>query len=156
MNSIFNRLLINLQTKLMADVPDNPSGARGIRYIDQDLGQLDIYETVPNVSFPCVLVDFVQTQYREMQGSQWAKMTIILRLGFNPYSGSSNLTPEEYREKALEYYEIEDLIFKSLQDWNGEGLLMNPMIRKEATTEKRQDIMRVRTLTYEATYNDQG
>lgn len=156
MNSIFNRLLINMQTKLTTEVPDVPDGARGIRYIDQDLGQLDFYETTPNVSFPCVLVDFGQTVYQERHGSQFAKMTITLRLGFNPYSNSSNLTPAEYREKALEYYEIEDKIFKSLQDWDGGSLLMLSMIRKEAATEKRQDIMRVRTLTFEATYEDQG
>jgi hypothetical protein len=156
MTSIFNQLLIKLQNKLMADISDSET-TPGIRYVDQDLGQVDVYDTRPAVSFPCVLIDFSQTLYEQKQfKTQWAKMNINLRLVFDPYSASNSLAAESVREKALAYYEIENKIYLSLQEWNADGLLMLPMKRIASSTEKRDDKLRIRNIVFTAIFEDRS
>lgn len=156
MTSIFNALLIKLQNKLMASIPYSTDDRTGIRYVDQDLGQIDNYKMKPSISMPAVLVDFTNTTYDQKQmKAQWAQMNISLRLVFDPYSFSNSLTDQQYREMALIYYETEGRIYLSLQDWNADGLLMLPLKRISAATERREDDrLRVRNITFKATYED--
>lgn len=156
MTSIFNALLVKLQDKLVAAIPDS-ADTPGIRLVDQDFGQVDIYEVRPAVSFPCVLVDYSNTEYVQKQfKAQWAEMNIVLRLAFDPWSKSSSLSPMEVREKALKYFEIEQKIYLTLQDWTADGMLMLPLKRMSAVSEKREDKFRVRQITFKATYEDRS
>lgn len=148
-------LLIKLQTKLLADIPDSEA-TPGIRMVEQDLAQIDVYETRPAVSFPCVLVDFPSTNYEQKQfKAQWAQMNIQLRLAFDQWSSSSSLSTEDIRRKAMAYYDIENKIYLSLQDWTADGLLMLPLKRVSDAKEKREDF-RVIAITFKATYEDRG
>lgn len=155
MTSVFNALLIKLQERLVAAIPDSV-GTPGIRYVEQDLGQLDFYATRPAISFPAVLVDYTVTTYEQKQmKTQWAQLSgIQLRLAFDPLSNTSSLTPLQVREKGLQYFEIEQKIYLTLQDWTADGLLMLPMKRISAATEERQDPFRVRRIGFKSTYED--
>lgn len=155
MTSIFNQLLILLQAKILADIPDSEA-TPGIRYIEQDLAQLDVYETRPAISFPGLLIDYASTVYEQKQNkAQWGQMNIAMRLAFDQWGSSSSLAPEDARIKALAYYEIENKIYLSLQDFTAGGLLMLPLKRVSASTEKRTDF-RVRIIVFRATYEDVG
>lgn len=139
----------------MAAIPDSV-GTPGIRYVDQDLGQLEFYSTRPAISFPALLVDFTTATYDQKQHkTQWAQLSgIQLRLAFDPYGGSSSITPDAVKQKALEYYDIEQKVYLAFQDWRADGLLMLPMKRVSATSEVREDPFRVRKLVYKATHED--
>lgn len=156
MTSLFNQLLIKLQTRILAQVPDDGNDT-GIRYIDQDFAQLEVYDTRPSVAFPCALIDYNQTVYKDLQlKSQLCTLNMNVRLGFDPYSSSNSLTDEATREKALSFYEIENKIYLAIQDWNADGLLTIPFKRISAITEKRQDKFRVRVIAFRASYEDRG
>lgn len=148
MNSLFAQLFLKLQAHIALKVP-------AIRWIDQDLGQLENYEIRPAVSWPCVLIDFNQTSFDQMQNNrQMANITFTLRLGFDSYSSSANTSPATIKEIALKYYEIEQVLYVAVQGFNADEL-MQDCTRINAATERREgDNFRVRVLTFTAMTED--
>jgi hypothetical protein len=156
MTSVFNQIFIAIQNKILTEIPDS-TATPGIRYIEIDMGQLENYSTRPAVSFPCLLIDYTSTTYLQRQHkAQWGEMLINFKLAFDTWGNSSSLSSEELRKLALRYYEIENKIYLALQDWNAEGLLMQPLKRVSASSEKREDNFRVRDIVFKATYEDRG
>lgn len=150
MNSIFSLILTKLQTKLAIDVPE-------IRYINMDLGQLDFYDQRPPVSFPALLADFETPYIPRQQQRQWGTITMKLRLAFAPYSSTDNLVPDAVKTKGLTYFEIENNLYRSIQDWNADGLLnVQAFERSSAVSEKRPDPFRVRQVNFIGQYEDNG
>lgn len=145
LTSPLGQLFQKLITKIEAEVP-------GIRFIDQDWDQLG--DEQPPVSYPCVLIDFPETGFTQMQGYQLGIATIRLKLVYRSYTSTSNITPDVNREAALQFYELEQQLYEALQAWYADSLLCNAMIRKSAVTEKRDDGLRVRVLEFEGAYND--
>jgi hypothetical protein len=148
MTSLFAQLFLALQEKIKTDIPE-------IRWIDQDLGQLEDYDTRPPVSFPCVLIDFNETTYEEMnQRRQQANITFTLRLGFPSFSYAANTAPQSVRELALQYYELEQRLFEAVQGFDGGGIIQG-CTRQSTTTEGRKDDnLRVRVMTFTAMSED--
>ncbi len=148
--AFFSQLLLLIQSRIEEMVPE-------VRYVNQDLGQLEVYTMDrPAVSWPCLLIDMSDTNYADlMQGVQEANLcTIVVRLGFNPFSQTSNLQTEAVREKGLAYFEIEDKVYAALQGWDGGGLF-SPLTRIRAVTEKREeDAFRVRVLIFTTAFED--
>jgi hypothetical protein len=144
--SFFGQLLLELCDHIKNEVPE-------VRWVDQDLGQLENYDQRPAVSFPCVLIDFAATTYDDMaENAQIGYPTILVRIGVNPFSKSNQTAPTEVREKAVAYYDLEQKVHQCLQGWNNE--FTNALARRSADTENRNDGLRVRLLTYETTYED--
>lgn len=145
--SYFALLLLRLQEYLKEQVPQ-------IKWIDQDFGQLENYEVRPPVQFPCLLVDLSSTQYdMYLEQVQHATATVNLRLGFAPYSSANSEAPVKYRQEALDYYEIEQQVYKAMQGWDA-GELCQPFTRTLAVTEGRDDKLRVRQLTFTTAFED--
>lgn len=146
--SFFALMLLAMQDRIKDKVPE-------IKYMDQDLGQLEEDTDRPRVAWPCLLVDFPLCNYDEMQGlTQWANLTIQLRLGFNPFSSANAATPLPYRQDALKYYELEMKVYKALQAWDADGLCQ-PLTRVSGNTERgRDDLFRVRTMNFTTTFMD--
>lgn len=148
MTSLFAQLFIALQKHITAEVPE-------IRFIDLDLGQLEEYEVRPTVPFPCVLIDFTEAQYSNLSRlQQWADITINIRLGFSPYSSSSSITPDVPKEKSLQFFEIENKLYKALHGFTADDCVQ-PLIRTSAATERREDSYRVRALTFTTATEDE-
>jgi hypothetical protein len=146
MKSPFATLFLQLQDRIANTVTD-------IKYIDQDLGQLDV-KTRPPVSWPCVLIDFENFRFKNLgENVQTAKGTVVLRLGFAPHSNSSSITPEQYRTQALRYYDLEWLLHCSIQGWSPGGEF-GSMARSSAVTQDRADGYRVRELRYKIAFED--
>jgi hypothetical protein len=146
--SLFEKLFLKLQSCIEAKCPD-------IRWIDLDLGQLENYEIRPAVSWPCVLIDFNQTSYDQMQNNrQLANLTFTVRLGFDQYSHTANTTPLPVKQKGLKYFRIEQSLYKAIQGFNADDL-MQDCTRVNAATERREgDNFRVRVLTFTAMTED--
>lgn len=146
MNSPFATYYLELMARIKAAVP-------AIKYINQDLGQLEEDTDRPSVSFPCVLIDFDDFQFTdESYNAQMGEGNVAIRLGHAPYSNGSSLSPDTVRVKALEYYELEHLLVKALQGW--EGTEFGPMTRIAEGNEKREDKLRVRYIIFKVAYQD--
>jgi hypothetical protein len=149
LTSPFANLHNALIDRIKAKVPD-------IRFIDQDLGQLENYETRPPVSWPCVLIDVGDDfDYSEMGNHmhQLATGTIMLRLALVKYTDSNNLVPNNVRENSLRYYEVENDLIKALHGWAPTGF--SRLLRRKASTEKREDDIRVRAIPFAISFTDE-
>lgn len=132
--------------KIAADVPV-------IRYIEQDLGQLENYDIRPAVSWPCCLIDIEEMKFSNSGAHlQHADGIVTCRIGLVKYTDSSNLTPPLIRENALQYYEVENLLFTALHAYNPPGF--GKLIRLASATEKRDDDIRVRVIKFAISYTD--
>jgi hypothetical protein len=147
MRALFSQLFTAIQDRL-ATIPE-------VKWIDQDLGQLEDYDTRPAVSFPCVLIDFNQTTFEQMQQNrQLANITITLRLGFPAMSYAANVAPLSVKEKALQYYELEQAIFEAIQDFDAGGLMQECTRVNVATEQRKGDNLRVRVMTFTSITED--
>jgi hypothetical protein len=146
MKSPFANIFLAVQQRVQTEVTD-------IVYIDQDLGQLKSSPRPP-VSWPCLLVDFEDFNFESLaENVQTARGTVVLRLGFAPYSNSSQATPSKYLQQALNYYDIEWQLHKAIQGWAPTDEV-GSLIRTSATTQKRADNYRVRELRYSMAFED--
>lgn len=146
MKSPFATLFLQLQEKIGHDITD-------IKYIDQDLGQLNV-KARPPVSWPCVLIDFENFRFKNLgENVQTGRGTVVLRLGFASHSNTTATTPADYREEALKYYDIEWAIHRSLHGWSP-GDEFGSLSRSSAITQERTDNYRVRELRYKIAVDD--
>jgi len=153
-NSYFGQLFIDLSKHIKDKVP-------AIKWIDQDFGQLEQFEYRPAVSFPCVLIDFPMANYTNIaELSQMGDITVQLRLGFAPFSKSHVGAPDDVRDKAIEYYAIEQLVHEAVQGFQTDYTM--PLMRFNAGTEQRLSAsdqadsigLRVRVINYATQYED--
>jgi hypothetical protein len=146
MNSTFANIFLALQSYIQANVT-------AIKYIDQDLGQLKSGSRPP-VAWPCVLIDFEDFSFENMSTNvQTAKGIVTLRLGFPPFSNSSQATPATYLQQAISYYDLEWALHKAIQGW-APGDDYGHLDRISTTTQKRTDSYRVRELRYSIAFED--
>lgn len=127
-----------------------------IKYIDQDLGQLEVNERPP-VRFPCVLIDLSDATFDDVgENYQLATVSISLRLGFAPFTSANSIQKDSFSDKALQFYDIEAKIHKALHGHT----LENPdadfreLTRVSASTEQREPEIRVRQLVYNIEFED--
>ncbi len=124
-----------------------------LRYINHDLGQLE--EPRPSVSWPCALLDFDEFEFTDVGGTlrQLGDGFVVIRLGLQQWSGTSNLKATGIREKGLQYYELERKVFDALHGWAPTGF--GRFLRRKASTEKRDDDIRVRLLVFTLNFEEQ-
>jgi len=84
---------------------------------------------------------------------QTVEGTVVLKLGFAPFSSSGQATPTTYKEKAIEYYDIEWNLNKAMQGWTP-GDDYGYLSRSTSITEKRSDAIRVREIRYRIAFED--
>lgn len=147
LTSPFALLFTDLIARLTDQVPE-------LRHIDLDWNQLSFQE--PPISYPAAIIDFGDTQYQQMQGFQKGDVTLTIKLVYRSFTATTSFVPETNRETALQFFELEQKIYEALQAWyGGTGKqLVNAYIRQNATTEKRDDGLRVRVLTFLGSYYD--
>lgn len=111
MESFYSRLFIDIQKRIAEKLPE-------WKHIDQNFGQYAFNDFRPEAYDKSLLVDFPDTQYSELGdiGLHGVATISILQL-MAPFSQSYNLAPEQVREKALEYYEMEERLVRCLQGW---------------------------------------
>jgi hypothetical protein len=150
LKSLFAQAFKNLQAHIKTQVPE-------VRWIDHDLGQLEVYDIKPPVTFPCVLIDFNQTSYEQMQlNRQLGNITFTLRIGFETFSTTANTAPADVIDKGLQFYELEQLLYEAVQDYDFGGL-MQESTRVNTATERRDGDsypMRVRVMTFTSMTED--
>jgi hypothetical protein len=148
MNSILANIFLEIQARILAEVPE-------VKWIDQDLGQLEFYDRErPPVLFPAVLIDIPSATYSDAgQYSQLAETTLEIRLAVAAYKQASHVHSLQHREKALEYYNIEHKLNQVLHGWSN-SQFFSSLSRTGSITERREDNIRVRSLRYALTFSD--
>ncbi|MBT1702942.1 hypothetical protein [Chryseosolibacter indicus] len=154
MNNYFGQLYLDLCEYLKTVVPE-------LRWIDQDFGQLEHFEVRPEVSFPCCLIDFVSASYSGLSNlAQIGEVVVNIRLGFAPFSQSYHAAPMNVKEKALEFYDVEQKVYEALQGWSpvkDNDNYTQPFYRQSAMTEQRDGDrigLRVRVLSFGTQFED--
>lgn len=111
MESPFAKLLLDLQDRILAKVPE-------IKYIDQNLGQYLQDEFRKQMLFPCILIDFVDTDFSQLQGfNQFAELSITITLFHDVWNNTSSITPISIKQEGLHYLDVEQKVFMALQGW---------------------------------------
>jgi hypothetical protein len=143
--SPFGNLFLKIQARLDSEIT-------GL-YIDQDLGQLEHYETRPSVPFPCALLDIDDFDFDDMAyNKQKGEGYIKIRLAVAAWSPSSSLVPDEVKLKAMGYYDMEQKVHEALQGWCDDGF--SKLLRRKSKTELREDNIRVRIIIYKTSFED--
>lgn len=148
MNSILANILLLVQERINTEVT-------AIKWIDQDLGQLEFYTMgQPPVLFPAALIDFPDTQYSDLaENQQLGESVLEVRLAVAAYTPSAHVHSQQQKEKALEYYNVEHEVNKALHGWC-DSRYFSPLSRTGGQTERREDNIRVRTLRYKFALQD--
>ena len=151
--SPFAIMFTALQDYITAQVPE-------IKWIDQEFGQLENYKEGyrPAVLFPCVLIDFTGWRFEDAgQKVQTGIGDVDIRIAFEPYTNTSQVTPIAQREKALQCYELEKKLYQALHGWNPsktQGVFIQKLQRTTTDTEKREDTIRVRIMRFATGFKD--
>jgi len=128
-----------------------------VRYVAPDVGQLDHYDTRPNVSFPALLFEAADDfNFTDDAGKfiQEGVGIVVFRLALAQYTSGSNLTPSDIRENALQYYEYEQQIFAAFHGWSPDGF--GRFKRRKSQKELRRDSLLVRRIAYEIGFTDES
>ncbi|PQJ09512.1 hypothetical protein CJD36_019940 [Flavipsychrobacter stenotrophus] len=122
MNSQNANIFLAIQQRIESLVDSSNSNKRYFATIDMDLQQLNFDQ--PPIKFPASLIGGFNFDYKH--GGQLARFgsgQITVKTCFTPYSSSSNLTPQQYREKALNYFNLDQIIYLSLHGWKPEYIV---------------------------------
>lgn len=123
-----------------------------VRWIDADEGQLNVSGHRPPVAFPCVLIDMSYPQTEALQaGREKVRAQFTLRVAFEGFGSTNSAAPAPVRERALERLDILEKIHKAVQWWHFNHLI-NPMRRQRVVAERRQDGLKVYSMTYETAF----
>jgi hypothetical protein len=146
MTSPFAQIFLALQERITEEVPE-------IIYIDMDYGQLESRER-PEVAFPAVLIDFPDWAFTDLSNLvQQAEGTVVLKLATDPFSSTSNITPDTYKEDALNILELEYRLYKAMEGWRP-GTGIGPLGRIRIHSNNRRPGLKVRELTFSCAFQD--
>lgn len=150
-NSAFADIILQIQARIKTVVGDDV-----IRMVDEDKGQLESYDQrtgKPAVSFPCLLINFEDFDFNDIgNNAQVVTGKVVLRLGFPPFSSAASWMPLTVKQKALKYFDYEWLIYKALHGWKMDNI--GYINCRNAVTERREDPIRVRALSYEIEFEE--
>ena len=148
MTSIFANLFLLLQAQLQTIV--DGSGNPAFPFIDHDLGQLE--DQVPAIGpGPAILIDFDKFNFQDIgENCQTGEGPVILKVVFKPYSGTSANTPDAYKQKGLNYYELESQVKAALNGWcpDPAGDIYGPLDFDSVTTSKERTDLRIRVMVF--------
>ncbi len=148
MNNFYKNIFLALQEYLLTEVPE-------IKFIDQNIGQYGFDDFRTKVVFPAVLIDFPNTSFSALERNiQMGTTFIEFSLFFDVYAQTYHFAPKETKEIGLQYFEIEQKIFKALQGWDAGGIC-TPLVRTEAKSQNNNEIgMRIRQLIFSTEFED--
>lgn len=142
MNTFYKTLFLALQEHIAKKVPE-------IKFIDQNIGQYGFDDFRAKVTFPAVLIDFPNTIFSALaENIQLGVASVEIALFFDVYAQTYHFAPYDIKEIGLNYFEIEQKVFKALQGFNANGLC-SPLIRSEVRSQNNNEIgMRIRQLYF--------
>ena len=125
-----------------------------LKFIDWDSGQLNIVAERPPIDYPACLIDINYTSCRDLTDrEQLIAANIVLKLIFRPNGDTSNITPKNIKQKALECFDVIENVQDALQGCELGGLV-SAISRATAIKSIRRDRLQVYTITYNTTWQE--
>lgn len=151
MESFFATYYLDLQNRIKTAVA-------GIRWIEQDYGQDSSSTWRPSIDFPAVLIDFPSADYEHIAlGGTTVKVEVSVRLLVAVFSQSHDTAPNEIKNDAMQYFEIEHELTKALHGWQPDDGYAQPLMIERATTSNHNDKgIRVRILKFTTQYDERS
>jgi len=118
-------------------------GVAALKWVDEDFGQIDVYDTKPPVAFPCALVSLNQAAEALAVDEYDLTNTFTIRVAHNRLGERSAKSPEGALSLTLAKLDDVDDVKTALIESNYyyQGL----------TTERRTDGISVKALTFRQT-----
>lgn len=127
----------------------------GLRYVDEDWGQLDDYSPNPPTQFPLVLIDIGNLQFSDIgkdrsvtpQNRQMATGTIALSIANLRLTNSSGRAPQPQKDQAWSIWDIIESVHAKVHGvvvGGSAGAMMRTNMRKV----KRDDGIQEYEVTY--------
>jgi hypothetical protein len=140
---------------VLKNIQDILTPIPGMRYVDEDWGQLDDYSPNPPTQFPLTLIDIGNLQYSDIgkdrsatpQNRQMATGTIVLSIANQRLTNSSGKAPQNQKDKAWNIWDIIESVHVKLHGvvvGGSAGAMMRTAMRKV----KRDDGIQEYEVTY--------
>ncbi len=114
----------------------------GLKYVDENWGQLDYYSTNQPVKWPCALIDVNQVAWsNEGQHVQLGNASISIRVADMRLSNSNIKAPQVQRTRAEGIFDLLSNIHIALHGYTGDNML-SPMTRLSTRKVNRDDGIR--------------
>jgi len=99
---------------------DKLTKVTGIRWVDEDYGQLEVYENPP-VAFPCALISVQVPEWIPIKepSVQPGKAQVIIKLGFDTRHNTGN-APATQIERAFAHFTIVKAVTFALRGMTGD------------------------------------
>ena len=146
-------LIQAIQTKIQA--------VTGVKYVDEDWGQLDYFSPNFPVKFPCVLIDVANANYsnigQDKQATpinrQMADATVSLTIANLKLTNSSGLAPQFQKDNTWSIHELIEEIHKVVQGYKATDKA-TALIRVGMSRTKRDDGVQEYTVRYSVNLNN--
>ncbi|MDR3133936.1 MAG: hypothetical protein LBU42_07965 [Prevotellaceae bacterium] len=145
------QLLTDIQNHLTHTAAVGPLFA----YVDLDWGQVDFYEGMPPVKFPCALIDVQNVEYgNEGQLIQLGQAAVQIRIVDMILNRTSASAPAEQREKAARIFDLLRQTHRLLHGWTGTPTCYGKLTRKTLSRVRRRDGLYEYSMTFETVITD--
>lgn len=140
-------IIIALMERIRTQVPE-------IRWIDLDMGQLQVSERPP-IAYPACLLDMEYSSCEQLS-REHQQVTVSIRLSIvaDGIGTTHTGTPTYIREKALSVMNVLQRLHTALQWWDNDRMWM-PITRSSVRPERRNDGLKVYNAVYQLRYIDQ-
>ncbi len=149
-------ILFNLYLLLQARLAAITDGDKPVfRWIDHDLGQLE--DEKPALSYPAILIEFDEFTFTDLaENCKMGEGNIVLKVVFDPYSSTSNITNPVFKEKGLKYYKHEGMIKQALDGWCPDETsdVYGPLDFMSASPGKERTDLRIRQMVFSIGIDD--
>lgn len=147
------QVIKNIQNKLK-EVP-------GVKYIDEDSGQLDYYSPNMPVMWPCVLIDLDQITYSDTGRNrrkqpplrQQATGQVVITVANLKLTNSSGKATATQQQTALQIWDIIQGVHSALQGFRPTEYT-GALIRETHNRVKRDDGIQEYRITYSIGFHD--
>jgi len=140
--------------ELIDDIKTRIEPVTGLKYVDEDWGQLDYYSGGPPVKFPCALVDIGQVQWSDNGNQvQIGTGSVIIRIADQRISNSNVKAPVAQKTKSLSFFDLIMYIHQKLHGWSG-AKNNGPLTRVAYKKVKRDDGIREVEMIYAVEITD--
>lgn len=144
-----------MSKQVLQSIQDILTTTPGIKYVDEDWGQLDDYSPNPPTQFPLALIDIGNLQYSDIgkdktatpQNRQMATGTIVISIANLKLTNSSGRAPQTQKNHAFAIWDIVEGVHGKLHGvvvGGSAGALMRTAMRKV----KRDDGIQEYEVTY--------
>lgn len=139
---------MNMKTILNAVMQRLKEQVSELRYISEDWGQLDYYETMPPVKFPCALISIDRVNYDAVaKDRRKASVSLVVRIADAPSVTGNAAAPESYRNRAFAIFDLLEEVGESLNGLSGDTFKRFSL--ESIYRENRQDFIREYSMTFE-------